>query len=649
MGRYYVTTPIYYVNAEPHAGSAYTTVYADALARYHRLIGDNTFFLTGTDEHGQNILKVANEKGLNPQDFVDQMAQKFKDTWKFMHVSNDDFIRTTEPRHEKVVQRAIEIMYEKGDIYLGTYQGWYCSKCETYYGENELENGNCPIHKTPVEFVSEESYFFKWSKYQNLLVELYTNNPEFVVPATRLNEIKSFVERGIKDISVTRTSVPWGIPVPFDTKHTVYVWYDALVNYISALGYTGSGEKMEFWPGVHLIGKDILRHHAALWPAMLMSLELPVPKRVVAHGWWLVSGQKMSKSVGNIFSPQDLVTHIENSVGLTEEIAVDALRYFMLAAGPQKDDADLSLEALWTTYNADLANDYGNLLHRVLGFMKKKGIDSAPKVTGQRYSRVAAVVEDSLNKYHAAYEKEDVQGALSSAMDLVKFLNDFQDKEKPWTLSGDELTEFLYSVLEAYRIATTMLSPAIPSASQLVAHTLRTQLSLAFGQVSGFNPDLTQPPLFPRYKEDKQGNVISSGSGSSGGEGEAKEQANETKSAQSSSLAELKPVVDYETFSKLDLRIALVEAAERVPKSDKLIKLSVDLGPLGKRTIVAGIGLKYEPEDLVGRRVVVVTNLQPRKLMGVLSEGMLLAATGEDGLPNLLAVDGEPAPGTRIK
>ena len=593
MGRYYVTTPIYYVNAEPHAGSAYTTVYADALARYHRLIGDKTFFLTGTDEHGQNILKVANEKGLNPQDFVDQMAQKFKDTWKFMHISNDDFIRTTEPRHEKVVQRTIEIMYEKGDIYLGTYQGWYCSKCETYYGENELENGNCPIHKTPVEFVSEESYFFKWSKYQNLLVELYTNNPEFVVPTTRLNEIKSFVERGLKDISVTRTSVPWGIPVPFDAKHTVYVWYDALVNYISALGYTGSGEKMEFWPGVHLIGKDILRHHAALWPAMLMSLELPVPKRVVA--------------------------------------------------------ADLSLEALWTTYNADLANDYGNLLHRVLGFMKKKGIDSAPKMTGQRYSRVAAVVEDCLNKYHAAYEKEDVQSALSSAMDLVKFLNDFQDKEKPWTLSGDELTEFLYSVLEAYRIATTMLSPAIPSASQLVAHTLRTQLSLAFGQCSGFNPDLTQPPLFPRYREDKQGDTIRSGSSGGEDKGEAKEQVNETNSGQGPSLAEVKPVVDYETFSKLDLRIALVETAERVPKSDKLIKLSVDLGPLGKRTIVAGIGLKYEPEDLVGRRIVVVTNLQPRKLMGVLSEGMLLAATGEDGLPNLLAVDGEPAPGTRIK
>jgi len=415
MGLYYVTTPIYYVNAEPHAGSAYTTVYADALARYHRLIGDRTFFLTGTDEHGQNILKVANEKGINPQEFVDQMAQKFKDAWRFMRISNDDFIRTTEPRHEKVVQRVIEIMYEKGDIYLGTYQGWYCPKCETYYGENELENGNCPIHKTPVEFVSEESYFFKWSKYQDPLLELYRTNPDFVVPATRLNEIKSFVERGLKDISVSRTSVPWGIPVPFDAKHTVYVWYDALINYISALGYTDSGEKMEFWPGVHLIGKDILRHHAALWPAMLMSLELPVPKRVVAHGWWLVSGQKMSKSVGNIFSPQDLVSHIENSVGLAEDIAVDALRYFMLAAGPQRDDADLSLEALWGTYNADLANDYGNLLHRVLGFMKKKGIDTAPRVTGQRYSRVAAVVQEQLQKYHAAYEKEDVQGALSSA------------------------------------------------------------------------------------------------------------------------------------------------------------------------------------------------------------------------------------------
>ena len=640
MGLYYVTTPIYYVNAEPHAGSAYTTVYADALARYHRLIGDRTFFLTGTDEHGQNILKVANEKGINPQEFVDQMAQKFKDAWRFMRISNDDFIRTTEPRHEKVVQRVIEIMYEKGDIYLGTYQGWYCPKCETYYGENELENGNCPIHKTPVEFVSEESYFFKWSKYQDPLLELYRTNPDFVVPATRLNEIKSFVERGLKDISVSRTSVPWGIPVPFDTKHTVYVWYDALINYISALGYTDSGEKMEFWPGVHLIGKDILRHHAALWPAMLMSLELRVPKRVVAHGWWLVSGQKMSKSVGNIFSPQDLVSHIENSVGLTEDIAVDALRYFMLAAGPQRDDADLSLEALWGTYNADLANDYGNLLHRVLGFMKKKGIDTAPRVTGQRYSRVAAVVEEQLQKYHAAYEKEDVQSALSSALDLIKFLNDFQDKEKPWTLSGDDLAEFLYSELEAYRVATTMLSPAMPSAAQRVAATLQAQLSLTFGEVSGFNPDLTQPPLFPRFKEDKDKDK-------QGDKGGANNE--QTKESASPEVEEGKPVVDYDTFSKLDLRIGLVEAAERVPKSDKLIKLSVDLGSLGKRTIVAGIGLKYEPEDLVGKRIVVVANLQPRKLMGVLSHGMLLAATGEDGLPNLLSVDGQPEPGTKIK
>jgi len=297
-------------------------------------------------------------------------------------------------------------------------------------------------------------------------------------------------------------------------------------------------------------------------------------------GWFL--GKRCQKALVTYSSPQDLVSHIENSVGLTEDIAVDALRYFMLAAGPQRDDADLSLEALWGTYNADLANDYGNLLHRVLGFMKKKGIDTAPKVTGQRYSRVAAVVEEQLQKYHAAYEKEDVQGALSSALDLIKFLNDFQDKEKPWTLSGDDLAEFLYSELEAYRVATTMLSPAMPSAAQRVAATLQAQLSLTFGEVSGFNPDLTQPPLFPRFKEDKDKDK-------QGGKAGANNE--QTKESASPEVDEGKPVVDYDTFSKLDLRIGLVEAAERVPKSDKLIKLSVDLGSLGKRTIVAGIGL----------------------------------------------------------
>ncbi|WP_018963349.1 methionine--tRNA ligase [Coprothermobacter platensis] len=637
MGRYYVTTPIYYVNAEPHAGSAYTTIFADALARYHRLVGDETFFLTGTDEHGQNIMKVASERGINPQAFVDEMSDKFKQAWTFLRISNDDFIRTTQPRHERVVQHAMDVMYKNGDIYLGTYNGWYCSKCETFYGENELVDGNCPIHHTPVEFVSEESYFFKWSKYQEPLLDLYKSNPEFVVPNTRLNEIRSFIERGLKDISVTRTSVPWGITVPFNSHHTVYVWFDALLNYISALGYGEENNEMKFWPGVHLIGKDILRHHAAMWPAMLMSLGLPVPKKVVAHGWWLVSGQKMSKSIGNIFSPYDLANHIKDTVNVNEDTAVDALRYFMLVAGPQKDDADLSLEALWNVYNADLANDFGNLLHRVIGFMKKKNIESVHKTTGGRFSRISEVVADALIKYRSAFENEDPQGALIAAMSIVKFLNDYQDKEKPWSLSGDDLNEMLYAELEAFKVVTAMLSPAMPSVSKQIGETLRCDISLLFGETAAFSPDLNEPPLFPRYKEEK----VSS---------DTEPNVSETVTKKDEPAKdEQKPLIEYDLFSQVDLRVALIEAAERVPKSDKLIKLSVDLGPLGKRTVVAGIGLKYQPEELVGRRIIVVANLQPRKLMGVLSEGMLLAATGEDGLPNLLSCDGNPEPGTRIK
>ncbi|NPV89104.1 methionine--tRNA ligase [Coprothermobacteraceae bacterium] len=636
MGTYYVTTPIYYVNAEPHMGSTYTTVYADALARYHRMIGDKTFFLTGTDEHGQNIMRLAQEKGLSPQDFVDQVAEKFKAVWSFMHISNDDFIRTTEERHEKVVQRAIEKMYQNGDVYLGTYEGWYCPRCETFYNESELVEGNCPIHKTKVEFVSEQSYFFKWTKYQDQLLDLYNSQPDFVVPSTRLNEIRSFVQAGLKDISVTRTSVPWGVPVPFDQSHTVYVWYDALLNYISALGYTEDTNQMEYWPGVHLIGKDILRHHAALWPAMLMSLGLPVPKRVVAHGWWLVSGEKMSKSAGNIFNPYDLAKYIQDTIGLDREAAVDVLRYFMLVAGPQRDDTDLSMDAIWLTYNSNLANDYGNLLHRVLGFMKKKGVSEVPKSTGLRYVRVAETISAIAEKYHQSMDVEDIQSALKNAMDLVKFLNDFFDKEKPWSLSGDELAEFLYTQLEAYKVATTMLSPAMPVIADRAARILGTSLSLTFGESAGFTPDLTCGPLFPRYKEEKPNAGTQQPD-------QACQQPQEQKTQQFSSY------ISYDTFAQIDLRVALVESAERVPNSDKLIKLGLDLGPLGKRTIVAGIGLKYAPEQLVGRRIVVVSNLEPRKLKGILSEGMLLAATSEDGLPYLLGVDGEPTPGSKVK
>lgn len=641
---FYVSTPIYYCNDVPHIGHAYTTIAADVLARYHRLKGAPTYFLTGTDEHGQKVEEAAKKAGKSPKEFVDDIVGHFKDLKGKYNFSNDRFIRTTDEDHKMVVTRLWEAMMAAGDIYLDDYEDWYCVHDETFWTEGQLLEGNiCPNPwcKRPVEKRKEQSYFFRLSKYTQPLLDYYEAHPDFVLPDFRMNEVKSFVSQGLNDLSVSRNSFKWGIPVPGDDKHVIYVWVDALTNYLTASGY-GADEAhyQTFWPAnVHMIGKDILRFHAIFWPAFLMSAGLPLPRHVFAHGFWTVEGQKMSKSLGNRIDPNEMV----------DLFGLDAVRYFLMREIQLGADGTFSHKAIESRSNADLANDLGNLLSRSLA-MAKKYLDGKVPVPTAADGEMAKACEEVQLRFKDAFDNFLPNRALVAVWELISVANKYIDTKAPWVLAKDtdkkdELAAVLYDLLETLRRVAVMVSPVMPdSADEMMRQLGLGDLSMnteMLGDWGGL-PEGTElqrgKSLFPRIDLEKLLKKT-----------EAKQEKGpklKQAKAEEKQIPEGLALIDYEHFSRLRLRIGLIKTAERVENTDKLLKLCVDTGE--ERTLVAGIALHYEAADLIGKRVVVLCNLQPRKLRGILSNGMLLAATAPDGSLRVLTVDGDLPPGSKI-
>ncbi len=645
---YYVTTPIYYVNDVPHIGHAYTTIATDVMARFKRWTNHEVFFLTGTDEHGQKVEKAAKEKGRTPKSLADEMVKRFQELWKRLDITNNHFVRTTDDYHARVVQEFFSRLLESGDIYLGEYEGWYCTPCETYWLEDELGEGMiCPDCGRPTERLKEPSYFFKLSKYQEPLLKFYQENPEFVRPQSRMNEIVSFVSGGLNDISISRTNFSWGIPVPGDPKHVIYVWFDALFNYLSGLGYGWNNERyQQFWPAdVHFIGKDILRFHAVFWPAFLMAAGMPLPKRVFAHGWWTVEGRKMSKSLRNVVDPHLLI----------DLYGADALRYFLLREVSFGFDGDFSHRAMAHRVNGDLANDLGNLFYRSLSMEMKyfKGEIPQPSGRDQEISSLAeAVVKDVVE----LMEMQEFKKSLERIWDLVKAINKYIDTKAPWQLAKEkreqELKDTIYTMLEGCRVIALLISPFMPNKAQEMWKQLGMEGSIlersvddtAWGGLPAGQKVKKGDPLFPRIDEEKMVAKVEKMLAKAE-KGEVKAEKKEAK-AKEKVAKRADGLIDISEFAKVKLVVALIEKAERVPKSEKLVKLQVDVGT-DRRTIVAGIGKDYSPEELVGKRVIVVANLKPAKLMGIESKGMLIAAVTKEGV-RLPIIPEDVPPGTEV-
>lgn len=641
MTTFYVTTPIYYVNDVPHLGHIFTTTAADTLARYRRLAGADVYFLTGTDEHGQNIERAAKKEGVAPIELANRVVSRYFELRDKLGFSNDDFIRTTQERHHKGVREIIRRLQDAGDLYAATHEGWYCSPCETFYTEKELgPDKTCPVHGTPVEWKSEENVFFRLSKYQQRLLDWYDSDLEPVRPATRRNEVRAFVESGLRDLSVSRANLEWGIPFPGYPGQTVYVWLDALTNYISALGFgTGGGPLYKkFWEEgdvrLNLIGKDIIRHHAVYWPAFLMSAGLPLPSTVFAHGWWNRDGKKMSKSTGNIVRPDDLIGRF----------GADPVRYFLLREMVFGQDASYSDEAFIERYNADLANTLGNTVSRVVTLSRGAFGGKTPPVPCDD-NPVLEAARRLVPEYRAAMDDFAFSRALEALWKLLNEASQYLVTREPWKVvkeegPTDKLSRILWNGLEAVRIVATGLLPFMPRvAPQVLAAIGVTEVPASLEAMEwGGTPngvELPEPrPIFPRI--DKTEYL-----------GAAPAPEPTAKPAKPAKGKE-KPLISIDKFFETELKVGTVQTAERVPKSEKLIKLTVDLGEETPRQLVAGIGLAYQPEELVGRQVAVVANLQPAKLMGVESQGMVLAAS-IDGKPVLLRPDQQVPAGTQVK
>ena len=640
---YYITTPIYYPSTNLHIGNTYTTVAADAIARFKRLTGHEVMFLTGTDEHGQKIERIANEKGITPKEHVDEIVAGIKDLWKMMDISYDKFIRTTDDYHVEAVQKIFKKLYDQGDIYKDSYEGLYCTPCESFWTETQLVNGNCPDCGRPVEKAKEEAYFFKMSKYADRLIQYIEEHPDFIQPESRKNEIlNNFLRPGLQDLCVSRTSFTWGIPVSFDEKHVIYVWIDALSNYITALGYGQENQELynKFWPAdVHLIGKDILRFHTIYWPIMLMALGLELPKQVFGHGWLLVDGGKMSKSKGNVVDP----------VVLVNMFGADAVRYYLLREIPFGSDGLFNNEIFIKKVNTDLANDLGNLLSRTIAMVYKyfDGVIQAPTCKEAIDDELINLALSTPGKVEASIDALKIPEALESIWTLISRANKYIDETTPWILAKDEekkerLGTVLYNLLETLRFVSVMISPFLTETSVKINAQLNTKVT-TWESLKEFNGTVAGDKvvkgdvIFPRIDvEEKLAEL------------EALKPAPVKPANEELVKNPIKEEITIDDFDKIDLRVVKVLECEPVKKAKKLLKLKVDLGG-EERQVISGIAQYYKPEELVGKYVVLVANLKPVKLRGELSQGMILAAAPSDDSELVLVNPGEMLTGSQVR
>ena len=632
--RFYITTPIYYVNDKPHIGHSYTTILADVLARYHRLQGVPTFFLTGTDEHGQKVLQAAEKAGITPQQQADDTVVRFQDLWEKLEITNDDFLRSTEERHKTVVSQILQSIYDKGEIYRAEYDGWYCVTCERFFTEKDLVDGKCPVTGCgkPVERIAEANYFFKMSKYQDWLIQYINDNPEFIQPDFRRNETLGFLRNELNDLCISRpkSRLPWGIELPFDKDFVTYVWFDALINYISAIGYLDDNDKFEsWWPAsCQLIGKDILTTHTVYWPTMLKAAGLPLPKTVFAHGWWLVGDSKMSKSDGNVVNPMEFV----------DKYGVEPFRYFLLAEMVLGQDASFTEDAFIRRYNSDLANDLGNLLSRVVKMITSycDGVIPEPGPEGADGEVLRSAALGSVQAMTEAVDNMRIDRGLAAVVSTVRECNRYLEKSQPWTLAKKGETEavgtVLYFAAETLRIVSGMLYPVMPGKMASLRETLGVvdvepdpdkvdqwgvlKPGVSVGKLASLFPRIAveKVPTAPAIEEKPEGVMQ----------------------------------IGYDDFEKVELKTARIVEAEKVEGTDKLLQLQIEIGE-ETRQIVAGIAQHYEAGDLVGRTIVVVSNMKPAKIRGIESNGMLLAANSGDGALRLVSVDGEVPTGATVK
>ena len=664
---YYITTPIYYPSAKLHIGHTYCTSIADTIARFKRLAGYDVRFLTGSDEHGQKIQRAAEADGVTPLEYTTNIVNGFKNLWEKLHISNDDFIRTTDERHEKVVQALFQKAFDKGDIYKAEYEGWYCTPDETFWTEQKLgPNHTCPDCGRPVERVKEESYFFKMGKYTEQWLKFIDENPDFIQPKSRRNEMIQFVKQGLEDLCVSRTSFDWGIKVPFDPKHVVYVWFDALVNYISALApFDGDGELYKkYWPAdLHLVGKEIVRFHSIIWPMMLMSLELPIPKKVFGHGWMIVDGTKMSKSLGNVIDP----------IPLIETYGADSLRYFLLSEIQLGNDGNFTLPNFVTKINADLSNDLGNLLNRTVAMIIKYhgGVVTKHEAMDDLDRDVETLAVQTANDFESYMENMELNKGLRTVWNFIGRMNKYIDETMPWVLAkgqndgdAERLQSVMYHLAEALRIIGILVSPVIPVGAPKIWEQLgltgfeSSTLADAkqWGGLATGTTVVKGEPIYPRFdipemveanKEVEQAATeaksVARDAAPTAGDAKVADGA----AIEEGTIAPLKEHITYDDFEKLDLRVAKVLTCEKVKKSKKLLKFTLDMG-IEERTVVSGISQYYEPEQMIGKKVIYLANLAPKKLMGIESYGMILS--GSDWADHLEVTNIESLPaGSLVK